>query len=704
MLDSIQEWVFKSCNPENLLNEKIKKLADKFNLSFLATEILCNRGIDTELAISEFLNINFKPVDPFEFYDMEKLVKRLKEAIKNEEKICIYGDYDADGITSTALMYKYLKGKNANVICYIPERNRDGYGLNKNAIDFIKSQNTDVIFTVDNGIVAFDEVEYAKSLGISVLITDHHKVQDTVPICDAAVDPYRNECLGIKYKNFAGVGVAFKVVEALESGSRSFESLLNEFSDLVALGTIGDSIELFGESKKIVEKGIENICCSKRPGIKALIDCLNFNEKQLCVSDIAFGIVPRINACGRIERAKLAFELLVCEDLGESYCFCEELEKLNILRKDTENKIFEEVEKLLNKEPERKKEKIIIAEGKNWEHGVLGIVASKVTQKYNKPCILITIEGETSRGSCRSLENFSIYKVLSSCSQYLSRFGGHTSAAGFSLETNKIKDFKNEILEFSKDIEMPFSKINIDAVLEPADVSLELLNGIKDLEPFGKGNPEPIFGFFDMTLEKVYQLSQGKHLKLKFSKNGHYFEVLCFNKTVSDFMYYEGEKLDVAVRLAENNYKNNVSVSAYLVDLKLSKVDLKEILNQKSIYDKLRSEGFEKNINDLNDINSLIPLREDFTKIYKYLRLIKSHPIRVDLLNSRLFDNQNNIFKIYVALDVFEELGILKLNKSVDKFRISINNLKNKVNIEDSEILKGLKRFVIKNYNEKGES
>lgn len=677
---SICEWSISEID-----EEIVSKYSQKYGIPYVSVAILYSRGFREESDIQIFLQGTVED-NVFDITDMDKAVQRIEKAIKENEKICIYGDYDADGITSSSLMCRYLRDRGADVFCYIPERNKDGYGLNNSAIEYIKNEGTNLIITVDNGISAFDEVKYANLLGMDVVITDHHRVRETLPCACAVVNPYRKECSELKNKNFAGVGVAFKLIEALETGRSSKKELLNKYSDLVTVGTIGDSIELFGETKEVVKYGLENLLSSQTPGIISLLKCSNLYLKELDSISVAFGIVPRINACGRMDNARLALELLMCDDVYESDQIAVEVCKLNDLRKNIENEILEDVEKLLLKEPERKYEKIIVAEGENWNHGVLGIVASKITQKYGKPCILITIEGETSRASCRSVEGFSIYDALVRNSKWLTRFGGHPMAAGFSINTSDLKFFKESLFQDSENYEVPALCISIDFELEPYQISCEILEDLEILKPYGNGNPEPVFGIFGATLVKIIPIGKGKHLKLVFEKDGFEFSILYFNKTPSDFIFSENEKLDIAITLHENEYMGVKSVSCYAVDFKICDYDLKKAVKEKNLY-----QHFKKS-NMLNcDFTDIIPSREEFVKIYQYVKKLKNKSIRVDLINKRLFNNSKNLFIIYIVLDVMEELGLIRIFRSADEYKIIVNEVKEKVNISDSLILKSIK-------------
>ncbi|MBR0423857.1 MAG: DHH family phosphoesterase, partial [Clostridia bacterium] len=353
---SIQEWKIKDINKKEAL-----RISHECEIPFVCAAILYTRGLKSAEDINKFLKKSDDYESPFDMKDMDKAVARVKKALESNEKICIYGDYDADGITATALVFDYLKNKGADVFCYIPYRGKEGYGLNISVIDFIKDMKAKLIFTVDNGISAEKEVEYASSLKIDVVVTDHHRAPEKLPNAAAVVDPYREDC-STKYKNFAGVGVAFKFIQAMEN-ENDFDT--SKYLDLVAIGTIGDSIELIGETRNIVKDGIKNIMQFRRPGINSLIEISGLKDKQISSTNIAFCLVPRINASGRMGDSALALKLLISENEKEAYDLANELNELNNERKATENEILDSVEELLAKEPDRKNRKIIIEEGKH---------------------------------------------------------------------------------------------------------------------------------------------------------------------------------------------------------------------------------------------------------------------------------------------------------------------------------------------------
>lgn len=675
----IVEWSYK-----NIDREKIIDLAVECNIPFVSAAVMYARGFISKKSILKFLKGTYKTESEnlFKIPDMDKATQRLKKAIKNHEKICIYGDYDADGVTATAVMFLYLKEKNANVFYYIPSREKDGYGLNVKAIDFLKSQGTELIFTVDNGISAFDEISYANSIGIDVVVTDHHRVPETLPPAIALVDMFRKDCT-LEDKNFAGVGIAFKFIAAMEQNNFDME----KYADLVTLGTIGDSIELVGETRSIIRKGLALIRNSKKPGVKSLVDISGLKGKNFDAMGVAFCLVPRINASGRMGDASLAFKLLVSGTEKEAEQLAIELNELNLKRKEIENNIFDSVEKLLSEEPKRKYEKVIIAEGDGWHRGVLGIVASRITQKYGKPSILISVNEKDATASCRSVPGFSIHNLISMCSDLVERFGGHPMAAGVNLKSENVEKFKNKILRTVADMDVAYPKLEIDLSVNPSKITTKILNDIDILKPFGVGNSEPIFALNEVKLKKIMPLSKGVHTKIIVERENTQMEVLCFNQKTEEFLYNEGEVVDVAVTFVKNDYREVIKLSSMLLNIKLSGLEFKKVIECKKYYEKFnRGEKLSK-----KEIENLAPNRDDFIRIYKYFLKQKNIITRADILSHRVFGNSDFFGKICIMVDVLYEQNLISLIKNADELKITVNESKDKVDLNKSKIMMLLK-------------
>lgn len=668
----ICQWTLTEIKPE-----EIRHYSLQWNIPEVCAKILYSRGMRNKDEIDKFLKFESLS-DPFEFTDMKKAVEFLKSAIDNKEKICVYGDYDADGVTSTALIYLYFKDLGADIEYYIPTRD-DGYGLNCDAISKLHEKGIKVILTVDNGVSAFQEVEFAKSLGIKTVITDHHKLPEKIPLAEAVIDPCR-ESWDLKYKNFAGVGVAYNLIKAFSEGKQ----ISKKYIDLVAIGTVGDSMPLFGESKELLKASLSSIVNSEIKGIRTLFEKVGISGKKVDSLDLAFKIVPRINASGRIKTADIALKLLISDDECECKSICDTLDDLNSFRKSTESKIIENIDLEISKNPNLKFENVIVVKGKDWPHGVLGIAASRVVQKYGKPCILISFsdDGEA-RGSCRSIEGVSIYDLIVSCSNYLERFGGHTLAAGINLKSDNVDAFCNCIREKARKLDLEFPKISVDAQLTLGMISKNTLDFLKMLEPFGNGNPEPIFIVKNLKLKKIMPIGKGDHLKLNFEDSYRLCDFLYFNKSTQNFLYKEGDILDVLITLHPDLYRKNSGVSAHVLDLKFSGLNLEKFIINKKVYEKFRRESKLSP----EELSLLIPTRDDFAKVYRYLVSNQNRHLRVDNIGFLLFGNDAPYGKIYVILDVLEEMKLAQILWNSDEFSLKILKPKTKVNLQDSKIL-----------------
>lgn len=661
---------------------EIFRISKECDIPLLSAAILLSRGISDTEQVKKFICSDIDYSYPKNWYGIQHCAKAVRNLINEHKKICIYGDYDADGVTATALMYEYLKSVGADVVYYIPERDRDGYGLNDKAIDYLHGEGVEAIITVDNGVSALKEIDYANSLGMKVIVTDHHKIPPKLPNAEAIIDPnipFEGEVFDV---NFAGVGVAFELIKALESENPGFD--FERYLDLVAVGTIGDSIELSGLTRNIVKKGISVVESGGRSGIKVLMEATNLQSRKLDAVDIAFCMVPKINACGRMNSAETAMKVLIGKDEEKVKLLCEDIIEFNNLRKEIEEKILFEVTNFFLNNPENLHHKVIVAVGENWHHGVLGIVASRITEKYGKPCVLISIDGDSAIGSCRSVPGFSIYNLVASCSGFLDRFGGHHMAAGFNLKSHNVEYFRELMLKNSESMSVPPVNLTIDLCVNPSKITPEIFGALDILKPFGNGNAEPIFGIMGARLVSVREIGGGKHIKLCLEKDGFVFDALCFNKFKNDFLYYPGENLDLAVRFSPNMYKGELSVTTIVVDVRISGYNFENAINQKRIYEKFKL-GKDLDSSELELINIS---RDDIVKVYKYFKVAPITNFRTDIISERVFQNSENIAKIYIIIDILQELDLIRFSKNGDEYKISINKITQKVSLGDSEIFK----------------
>lgn len=660
--------------------ELASDIAEEYDIDPFCSLLLVSRGITDDSEIFDFFSKECRLSDPFEIKDMDKAAERIRKAIEEKEKILIYGDYDADGVTSTALLYLYLKSENADVITYIPDRNSEGYGLNLDAVKEISEKGVKLIITVDNGISAFNEADYISSLGMDLVITDHHKASHTIPQAVAVVDPHRYDCPS-EFKLWAGVGVAFKLVCALSD--KTTDELLDLYSDLVTIGTIGDIVSLTGENRAIVKHGLKILNKTARPGVKALKQIAGVDGKEINASTVAFSLVPRINAIGRISSAEEAFRLLISEEEGNALFYAQTVDSSNVTRQDVEKIISGEAEAQIRNNPEMLYDRVLIFSGENWHGGVIGIVAARLTQKYGKPCIVITDDGKEAKGSGRSIEGFSLYEAINSASHLLNHFGGHTLAAGFGLDSENIDDFKKAVQDYAKTVEMPFATVALDCKLKPEFISADVLDVISALEPFGAGNPQPMFGLFGMMLTSVQPIGGGKHLRLSLRRGNATVSALYFGVTLSDFPYDEGDVLDLAVRLEKNEYMGQTKVSIYIKDLRMSGTDDDKYLRSVRLYEKLkrREKLSEK------QIEFITPTRQNIADVFRFIRSNKGWKHDLDVLCYRLSSDGSDACRVLTAIDVLEELGIFRKNGN----EILLADTECKVNLDDSKLLGYLK-------------
>lgn len=666
-----------------------QKIACQNNIPFFLAMMLDVRNIVDEKRIHELLSDEFEVSNPFEFIDMDKAVDRIQKAINSGEKICVYGDYDADGVTSTALLYLYLENCEANVIYYIPDRNSEGYGLNFSAIDKLFAEKVSLIITVDNGISAFDEVAYANSLGIETVITDHHQPPELLPNAVAIVDPHRSDCKS-SFKNLAGVGVVFKLVCALEGSFADVEFILENYSDLILIGTIGDVVPLIGENRYLVKQGLKYIKNTNNLGVQEILNLAKLTEKPINSTNIAFNVVPRINASGRLSFSKKLVQLLTSENQLEVQNIATQVEDDNIKRKEIENEILLQAEELLKNEPVRAYQRVLIVEGENWHPGVIGIVAARLLEKYGKPTIVISKMDVVARGSCRSIEGFSLYEAIKTCAKYLVRFGGHPLAAGFELKCDDLNKFKNDINNFAKNFGvMPCLSLNIDCKLNSEALSLDLIEQLDPLEPFGKDNPEFTFGLYNMKIcDMTFVGAEKNHLRLTLSRNSHKITAMKFFTTAQYFSYEFNDEVDLAVKLSKSEFRGQESLTLIIDGIKFSGLDNKLLIDEQRVYESIkRNEQVNSKL-----LQEHTPSRADFSVLYKFLKA--NNPINIDIsvLYYRLKDFKISFCKLLIMLDAMAECGLITVETIADVYLINVKPVNGKVDLESSVVMKFLRK------------
>ncbi len=546
--------------------ELVKQIAKEHNISELLARILINRGIVEEEAIRIFLNPKCDDFhNPFLMLDMEKATKRIIKAIKNKEKTIIYGDYDVDGITSITVLKQFLEERGLDVDYYIPNRLEEGYGLNKEAVQEIAKKEYTLMITVDCGISGIEEIDLANSEGIETIVTDHHEQLDTLPNAYAIINPKRKDNT-YPFRGLAGVGVVFKLIQALSLELGLDEKEYLKYLDIVCIGTISDIVPLINENRVIAKLGLMLVKCTKNIGLRELIKETGY--KNINSTMISFGIAPRINACGRMGRQEEALQLFLTKDVEKAKEITKHLEKYNVERQETEKSIFKQAMQKLEKEDLENISSIVLA-GENWHHGVIGIVASRITEKYFKPTILICIEGNEGKGSGRSIPGFDLHQALVDSSKFLKKYGGHEMAVGLSLEKDKINDFKKNFEKISenKNVKQLIPVINIDCEIMKKDLNKETIEQIKLLEPFGEMNKQPLVVYKNLKIVSIRSLSEGKHLKLMLKDDNETINAIGFNLGELANEYLIGDKIDIVGILETNTYNGQEQIQINIRDI-----------------------------------------------------------------------------------------------------------------------------------------
>ena len=557
-----KKWVY-----NNVDENKVLEIKEKYGLSELLANILVGRNIIEENQIKVFLEPTRNDFyDPFLLPDMEIAVPRIINAIENKEKIVIYGDYDVDGITSISVLKKFLEDRGLEVSEHIPNRLDEGYGLNKEAIDEINKSGCKLMITVDCGISGLEEVEYANSLGIETIITDHHEPLDELPKAIAVIDA-KIKTNKYPFNQLAGVGVVFKLIQAISIKLGLDEKEYLKYLDLVCIGTISDIVPLVDENRVIAKLGLKLVEVTRNIGLRTLLDSIGY--KKINSMSVSFGIAPRINACGRMGHADEALKLFLTNDKTEAIRLTQKLNDYNKERQDIEKNIFEEALNKINEENIEEKSAIVLG-GDNWHHGVIGIVASKITDMYFKPSILICFEDNKGKGSGRSIPGFDLHKALCETSQYLEKYGGHAMAVGLSLSKEKFEDFKKVFQEYadSKDINEIVPIINIDKLITEKELNLEAVRDLEKLEPFGEANKCPLIAYKNLKIDSIRVLTEGKHMKLtlKTEKN-NIITAMGFNMGYRAEEYLIGDKVDIVGTLEINAFNGNENIQFNLKDI-----------------------------------------------------------------------------------------------------------------------------------------
>lgn len=665
--------------------ERAAAFAQTYGVPFFLAMLMNIRGLDDAAHLRDFLGEGEPLSDPFLLKDMDKAAARITRAVDNMEKIAVYGDYDADGVTSTAMLYSYLETRGADVIFYIPQREGEGYGMNIGAVEYLKEQGVSLIVTVDNGISSVQEVARANELGIDVVVTDHHRPQEILPDAVAVVDAYRPDDTS-PYKHFSGVGIAFKLLMALEDGAGDVEDLLEAYSDLAAIGTIGDIVPLTGENRTLIRAGLERLSQSDRPGVQALLENAGIAGKALTSTNVAFTLVPRINATGRMGAPERAVRLLISGYEEEAEVLSEEICADNEERRRVEAEIAEAAFADIEAKGYMK-DRVVVVDGENWHHGVIGIVASRVTERCGKPCMIIS-RGETeAKGSGRSIEGFSLFEAICACGDLLIKFGGHPMAAGITLKPENIEAFRKRINRYAAEHfpQMPTQTVTLDCKLNPAALSVSMAQSLTQLEPFGNGNPQPVFGLFNMELSNVTPVGGGGHLRLTLEKNGSVITAMRFNTKPEELPYHIGDKIDLAVQLEAREFRGQPSLTVIVRDMKFAAFNTEKNIASLASFEKWQ----RGEVLSVEDKNRLYPDRACLAAIYRALRTVNGKETdQVRFVSQFGKDMTLGLFK--TALLVFEERGLVHSEIADDTFTATLIETSGKTDITRSPVLLAL--------------
>ncbi len=658
----------------------------------LCAKVLSARGVSDPAWARQFLYEEEPLCDPLLMADMDKAAQRLRRAGEAGETVAVYGDYDVDGITATCLLTDFLRREGVNVIPYIPNRLEEGYGLNRGAVEQLAGEGVTLVVTVDCGITAVEEAAYAQSLGLDVIITDHHECKDTLPEAAAVVDPHRSDC-PYPFKCLAGVGVALKVCMALAGPTREQE-LLDRYADLTALGTVADVMRLTGENRTIVRRGLSVLPDTTRPGLRALLRESGAEGKSMSSISVGYTLAPRINAAGRMGCSQVALELLLTEEPGRGEELAHALCELNRERQELEAEIFAQCDLLVDSLPGQERDALVLA-GDGWHQGVVGIVASRLTEKYAVPAFMICLDQGRGKGSCRSYGDLNLFALLEGCADLLETYGGHELAAGFTILEEHIPAFRARINELTRQArqEAPVTVLTVDCVLpDAALLTQEEIQGLSLLEPYGPGNPKPVFRLDRCALAGLTQVGNGKHMKLKLAIGQERLDAIFFSATAESTGLSGAERVDVCFYPQINEYRGWRSTQLQVCDLRpaRTRAQAEEELFRRLMAGELLTP---------QEAAALLPTRQEFANLWRYLRArqgegpIEETAQRLARNVARSCGVRETFMRTEVCLAVFHDRGLIQVERSTDHLRILVRREGEKVDLESAELMRLLRRM-----------
>ena len=649
----------------------------------LLAGILAARGITDPTEALTLLAGEEELSDPMLLTDMDKACARILEAIDKEQTIVVYGDYDVDGVTATALLYQHLKGMGASVKCMLPSREGDGYGLSKNAIQSIHDKGCQLIVTVDNGISALEEAEFAASLGVDLIVTDHHLPHDALPKAVAVVDPRRADDHS-PFKGLCGAGVAFKLCAALDGCPP--EEMLDYCGDLAAVGTVADVMPLTGENRTLVKAGLKSLQQTDRPGISALLEEVGLEGKPITAENVSYAIAPRINAAGRMDNAVTALQLVLCEDEERAAELAHKLNEINVARQETEQEIVKAAQQQLDAEPAILEDRVILIWGRDWHPGVIGIVASRLVEKTGRPVIVVSVDehGE-GKGSGRSVQGFNLHECIASCEDILLRFGGHAMAAGLSVREENLPELRRRLNEWAaRECAVLFTPpLECDLSIHLDRITVESVRRLEQLAPYGAENPTPVFVLEKAVIDGIFSVSDGKHCRLRLRQGNASIYAVWFGMPPEQLPYTMGDVVDAAVNLSVYESLRGAQLSGRILELHPAGFG-NAAAEQTALVQALRR-GTPLSAEQKARI---APERSDIITVYRELQARRWHAEDLQPLFAKL--GEENTGKILVAITALEQVGLIAVRERSGAKFWELVPAEGKKNLADAPILKCL--------------
>ncbi|MDO4810340.1 MAG: single-stranded-DNA-specific exonuclease RecJ [Eubacteriales bacterium] len=688
---------FQNWNMTNIAPHAVERLMTA-GYPYLVSCVLASRGIEEETAAATFLECDSTLAhSPYLMQDMAAAVDRINRGLDNHEKMAVFGDYDVDGITATVILVDYLRSRGADVMHYIPRRIEDGYGLSNDAIRNLYDQGVRLLITVDCGITGVDEVAFAAELGMDVVITDHHECKEILPDAVAVVDPHRSDCR-YPFKHLAGCGVALKLALALGGVDRE-GALFARYCTLAAIGTVADVMQMSGENRTIVSRGLASIDHSDFIGLHALLHESGLTNKEITSVQIGFVLAPRINAAGRMGAADKAADLLLCDDPIVAAELAKELCALNRERQSVEQTIYTQALSLIEEMPVEQRHALVLSSSE-WHQGVVGIVASRLSEKFSCPSFMIHLSGDVGKGSCRSWGGFNLFAALEDCSDLLLGFGGHELAAGFTIQAENIPVFRERMNGYVRSHcgeGVPVSSLDIDVSIDkPGCVTLAEVDALSTLEPYGAGNSRPVFCLQGATLERAQNVGQNRHLKLRLSKGNAQFEGIFFSATAENCGCAVGSRVDAAFYLQVNEFRNNRTIQMQMVDIRPS---LSASFRESSTLALLEKCLHEQHLTT-KEAARLLPTREQCVRAWRALEhMITDQPLCTAYLPllrqiSSELGGTEPFLRAALCLEIFSERGLLQLSHQEDDVFLALSSQGKKVSLSDSVYIRALQEIL----------